>query len=90
MKIKMLYFWVTLILTSYIMNHTFKPENFFTNTFTGTVDEPSKSGNLMCSISDHLAQFLIYPKQNTKKCLNEKTKYNRNYKKLIETNLSRI
>ena len=36
----------------------------------------------MCSISDHLAQFLIYPKQNAKKCLNEKTKYNRNYKKI--------
>ena len=36
----------------------------------------------MCSISDHLAQFLIYPKQNAKKCLNEKIKYNRNYKKV--------
>ena len=36
----------------------------------------------MCSISDHLAQFLIYPKQNAKKCLNEKIKYNRNYKKI--------
>ena len=36
----------------------------------------------MCSISDHPAQFLIYPKQNAKKCLNEKIKYNRNYKKI--------
>ena len=27
----------------------------------------------MCPISDHLAQFLIYPKQNAEKCLNEKT-----------------
>ena len=39
------------------------------NIFTNTVDEPSISANLMCSISDHLAQFLIYPKQNAKKCL---------------------
>ena len=53
------------------------------NIFTNTVDEPSVSGNLMCSISDHLGQFLIYPKQNAKKCLNEKTKYNRNYKNKI-------
>ena len=46
------------------------------------MDEPSISGNLMCSISHHLAQFLIYPKQNAKKCLNKKTKYKRNYKKI--------
>ena len=52
------------------------------NIFTDTVDEPSISGNLMCSISHHLAQFLIYPKQNAKKCLNKKTKCNRNYKKI--------
>ena len=48
----------------------------------------------MCSISDHLAQFLIYPKQNARKCLNEKTKYNRNYKKInrdkFEQDLERI
>ena len=52
------------------------------NIFTNTVDEPSISGNLMCSISDHLAQFLIYPEQNAKKSLNKKTKYKRNYKKI--------
>ena len=52
------------------------------NIFTNTVDEPSISRNLMCSISDHLAQFLIYPEQNAKKCLNEKTKYKRIYKKI--------
>ena len=52
------------------------------NIFTNTMDEPSISGNLMCSISDHLAQFLIHPEQNAKKCLNEKTKYKRNYKKV--------
>ena len=44
------------------------------NIFTNTVDEPSISGNLMYSISDHLAQFLIYPQQNAKKCLKEKNK----------------
>ena len=37
------------------------------NIFTKTVDEPSISGNLMSSISDPLAQFLIYPEQNAKK-----------------------
>ena len=37
------------------------------NIFTNTVDETSISGNLMCSISDHLAQFIIYPEQNAKK-----------------------
>ena len=52
------------------------------NIFTNTVDEPSISGNLMCSISDHLAQFLIYPEQNAKKCVNEKTQYKRNYKEI--------
>ena len=52
------------------------------NVFTNTMDEPSINGNLMCSISDHLAQFLIYPKQNAKKYLDEKAKYNRNCKKV--------
>ena len=48
-----------------------------------TVDGPSISGNLMRPLSDHLAQFLIYLKQNAKKCLNEKKKKkNRNYKKI--------
>ena len=42
---------------------------------TDNVGEPSISGNLMCSISDYLAQFLIYPEQNAKTCLNEKRKY---------------
>ena len=32
------------------------------NIFTNAVDEPSISGNLMCLISHHLGQFLIYPK----------------------------
>ena len=48
----------------------------------------------MCSMSDHLAQFLIYPEQNANKCLNEKTKYKRNYKKInkekFEQNLEHI
>ena len=52
------------------------------NIFTDTVNKPSIISNLMCSISGHPAQFLIYPKQNAKKCLNEKTKYKRNYKKI--------
>ena len=32
------------------------------NIFTNTVNESLVSGNLTFSISDHLAQFLIYPK----------------------------
>ena len=57
-------------------------DNIVTNT---------KDDDLMCSSSDDLAQFLIYPKRNAKKCLNEKTKYKRNYKiKIKETNLNRI
>ena len=52
------------------------------NIFANTVDEPSIRGNLKCSISDHLAQFLIYPEQNAKECLNEKVKYKRDYKKI--------
>ena len=35
--------------------------------FTNTVDDPSISSNLMCSVSDHLAEFLIYPEQNMPK-----------------------
>ena len=49
---------------------------------TDTVDESSASGNVMCSISDHLAQFLIYPEQNAETSLHEKTKYKRNHKKI--------
>ena len=60
------------------------------NIFTNTVDETSISGNLMCSISDHLAQFIIYPEQNAKKCLNEKTKYNRNYKKINKEKFEQV
>ena len=41
-----------------------------------------QSDCLMCSILDHLAHFLIYLEQNAKKCLNEKTKYKRKYKKV--------
>ena len=50
---------------------------FIENIFTNTVDELSVSDNLMSSISDHLAQFVIYPEQNAKKCLNEEATYKR-------------
>ena len=46
------------------------------------MDKPSISGNLVCSISDNLVQFLIYPEQNAKICLNEKRKYKKNYQKI--------
>ena len=61
-----------------VMGHVFS----LLSPVTNTVDEASISGNLMYSISDHLAKFLIYPKQKHQKWLNEKTKYNKNYKKI--------
>ena len=33
------------------------------NIFTNSVEENSTSGNLECCISDHLAQFLVFPNQ---------------------------
>ena len=52
----------------------------FDNIFTNIVDDHSISGNLMCSISDHLAQF-IYPEQNAQKCPNEKNKIQKKLQK---------
>ena len=48
---------------------------------TRTVIDNICTNTVVCSISDHLAQFPIYPKQNVKTFLNEKIKYKRNYKK---------
>ena len=46
---------------------TSRSRTLIDNIFTNTVDELSISSNLMCPLSDHLAQFLIYLKQNAKK-----------------------
>ena len=51
------------------------------NIFTNSVDENTISGNLECCISDHLAQFLIFPNQKVL-LQNNKKNYKRNYKNL--------
>ena len=55
------------------------------NIFTNVVNESLVSGNLTFSISDHLAQFLIYP-QITMNNKEKKPQYKRNYKNLSTTN----
>ena len=58
------------------------------NIFTNSADKSSISGNLTCSISDHLAQFLIYPElKKKKKKQKQETIYLRNYS---NDNLSNI
>ena len=51
------------------------------NIFTNSVEENSVSDNLECCISDHLAQFLIFPSQRVLKQSNH-SKYKRSYKNL--------
>ena len=51
------------------------------NIFTNSVEENSVSDNLECCISDHLAQFLIFPSQRVLKQSNHR-KYKRSYKNL--------
>ena len=57
------------------------------NIFTNSTDESSISGNLSYSISDHLAQFLIYPEFKTKNDQEQGTIYKRNYSKDNLSNL---
>ena len=52
------------------------------NIFTNTVNESLVSGNLTLSISDHLAQFLIYPKLTINNKEKKNPQHKRNYKKL--------
>ena len=51
------------------------------NIFSNSVEENSTSSNLECCISDHLAQFLIFPNQRFLQQKNH-TKYKRSYKNL--------
>ena len=51
------------------------------NIFTNSVEENSTSGNPECCISDHLAQFLIFPNQRVLQ-QNNHTKYKKSYKNL--------
>ena len=52
------------------------------NIFTNTVNESLASGNLSFSVSDHLAQFLIYPKLTINNKEKKNPQHKRNYKKL--------
>ena len=60
---------------------TVRSRTLIDNIFTNSVEENSTSGNLECCISDHLAQFLIFPNQRVLQ-QNNHTKYKRSYKNL--------
>ena len=57
------------------------------NIFSNSADESSISGNLWYSISDHLAQFLIYPEFKTKNNRKQETIYKWKYSKDNLSNL---
>ena len=57
------------------------------NIFSNSADESSISGNLWYFISDHLAQFLIYPEFKTKNNRKQETIYKWNYSKDNLSNL---
>ena len=57
------------------------------NIFSNSADASSISGNLSYSISDHPAQFLIYPEFKTKNHQKQETIYKRNYNKDNLSNL---
>ena len=63
---------------------TVRSRTLIDNIFTNSVEENSTSGNLECCISDHLAQFLIFPDQRVLQ-QNNHTKYKRSYKN-VDTN----
>ena len=58
---------------------TVRSKTLIDNIFTNSVEENTISGNLECCISDHLAQFLIFPSQRVLEQNNHR-KYKRNYK----------
>ena len=64
-----------------------RPKTIIDNIFTNSADESSISGNLSYSISDHLAQFLIYLEFKTKDHQKQRISYKRNYSKDNLSNL---
>ena len=60
---------------------TVRSKTLIDNIFTNSVEENTISGNLRCCISDHLAQFLIFPSQRVLDQNNHR-KYKRNYKNI--------
>ena len=61
---------------------TSRSSTLIDNIFTNIVHESLVSGNLTFSISDHLAQFLIYPQLTINYKEKKKPQYKRNFKKL--------
>ena len=57
---------------------TVRSKTLIDNIFTNSVEENTISGNLECCISDHLAQFLIFPSQRVLEQNNHR-KYKRNF-----------
>ena len=61
---------------------TTRSRTLIDNIFTNSVDESSITGNLECCISDHLAQFLIFPSHKPAPNENNTIIYKRNYGKI--------
>ena len=57
---------------------TVRSKTLIDNISTNSVEENTISGNLECCISDHLAQFLIFPSQRVLEQNNHR-KYKRNF-----------
>ena len=60
---------------------TVRSKTLIDNIFTNSDEENSISGNLECCISDHLAQFLIFPRQKVLEQVNYR-KFKRSYRNL--------
>ena len=62
-----------------------KPKTVINNIFSTDSPEESISGKIITSLSDHLAQFLLFPIEKTKS--SEKKIYKRNFKSYTENKL---
>ena len=62
-----------------------KPKTVIDNIFSTDSPEESISGKIITSLSDHLAQFLLFPIEKTKS--SKKKIYKRNFKSYTENEL---
>ena len=58
------------------------------NIFSNDIEDGSKSGNFVTTISDHYAQFLLLRKLNNKNPIKNEI-YHQDFKKLYKNNLER-
>ena len=65
---------------------TLRSKTLIDNIFTNTVNKFSISNNLLCSISDYLAQFLIYLDHKVIFDNHQKPQCRRNYKGMVKSN----